>query len=113
MGPGGGGGGGVAETTPNGLGVVSATTLGPGHPQYPLEVVSVTPLGTKGWLGHPHGPNKVAKTISKPPLGVVSVTPLAPWGWLWGFFFFSFFFFFFFFFFEKIYIYIFSDKKFN
>jgi hypothetical protein len=30
--------------------------------QYPLGVVSATPLGTKGWLGHPHGPKGVAET---------------------------------------------------
>jgi hypothetical protein len=39
-------------------------------------------MGTKGWLGHPHGAKGVAKTTPNGGLGVVLATPLAPWGWL-------------------------------
>jgi hypothetical protein len=65
--------------------------------QYPLGVVSATPLGTKGWLGRPHGPKGLAETTAKTPLGVASATPLALWGWPSH----HSFFFLFFFFFEK------------
>jgi hypothetical protein len=43
-------------------------------------VAMVTLLGTKGWLGHPHGAKGVVETTPKPPLGVVSATPMGPGG---------------------------------
>jgi hypothetical protein len=82
-----------------------------------LKVLNLTtPLGTKGWLGHPHGAKGVAGTTPML-IGVVLATTWCPSGPPEVFFFFSFFSSHFFFFWKKIFCFLIfflnSSKKFN
>jgi hypothetical protein len=45
-----------------------------------VAIAIATPLGTKGWLDHPHEAKGVSETTPNGGLGVVSTTPWAHWG---------------------------------